>query len=48
MIKNFQLSLDNEILHKKQVHQMIKNKNFTHSKNITNDLKIIKEIFLIK
>ena len=42
MIKNTQLSLDNEILHGKQVHQMMRNKNFTHSKNITNDIKIIK------
>ena len=42
MIKNTQLSLDNKILNGKQVHQMIRNKNFTHSKNIGNDLKIIK------
>ena len=42
MIKNTQLSFDNEILHGKQVHQMMRNKNFTHSKNIGNDLKIIK------
>ena len=42
MIKNTQLSLDNEILHRKQVHKMMRNKNFTHSKNITNDIKIIK------
>ena len=41
-IKNTQLSLDNKILHRKQVHQMIRNKNLTHSKNISNDLKIIK------
>ena len=42
MIENTQLSLENEILHGKQVHQMMRNKNFTHSKNISNDLKIIK------
>ena len=42
MIKNTQLSLDNEILHGKQVHQIMRNKNFTYSKNISNDLKIIK------
>ena len=42
MIKNTQLSLDNKILHRKQVHQMIRNKNFTYSKNISNDLKVIK------
>ena len=40
-IKNIQLSLDSKILHSKQVHQMIRNKNFTYSKNISNDLKII-------
>ena len=40
-IKNIQLSLDSKILHGKQVHQMIRNKNFTYSKNISNDLKII-------
>ena len=41
-IKNIQLSLDNKILHRKQIHQVIRNKNFTYSKNINNDLKIIK------
>ena len=40
-IKNIQLSLDSKILHSKQVHQVIRNKNFTYSKNISNDLKII-------
>ena len=41
LIKNFQLSLDKENLHKKQVYQMIKNNNSTCSKNIGTDFKII-------
>ena len=40
-VKNFQLSLDKENLHKKQVYQMIKNNNSTYSKNIGTDFKII-------
>ena len=41
LIKNFQLSLDKENLHKKQVYQMIKNNNSAYSKNIVADFKII-------
>ena len=40
-IKNLRLSLYNRDLQKKQVYQMIKSRNLTHSKNIEIDLKVI-------
>ena len=41
IIKNFQISLHREYVNKKQVYQMIKNRNSIHSKKIATDLKII-------
>ncbi len=43
IIRDFQLSLDKENLHKKQVYQMIKNKNVTYLKNIGTDFKMIEK-----
>ena len=39
IIKKYQISLNNEVLHKKQIFRIIKDKNLTNSKNISIDVK---------